>query len=237
MNNKKTQKNKKSSFSTLYLKHIGKGCQIELRMLNHNKLKSVHFYNLNFNLHHLCLRWYSIANRVEQLSTEGWLILDTQYDDNYLCLGNFEIGLETLNNLIREQKRICSKDYVAHTKSLKRLRDIEAHRDFLDKVKIMYGQELSRSSINQLNRTFNQQTLLANSNFALFPIKLINLESIFNNIFKHLLDSVIWFGGLQQNNFIASTPLTTEIETNSTDTSFFSLLSETQTELDLIENI
>lgn len=228
--------NNKSLFSVLYLKHIGKGYQIELRMSNYVKLKSVHFYNLNFNLHHLCLRWYSIANRTELLESEGWLILDTKFDSDYLCLGNFEIELESLNNLIREQKRICSKDYVSHTKSLKRLCDIDAHRTFLDRVKATYGQELSRSSINQLNRTFNQQTLLANSNLALFPIKLTQLENIFNNIFKQLIDRVIWFGGLQQNNFTASTPLRSETETNSADTSFFSLLSETQTELNCIEN-
>lgn len=197
----------------LYLKFLKKDEKSQyIVLLLENPIAYNQFFNLNFNLHHIILKYYrtyklDMMQKKEfkgSFKKEGWIVLDKEVTPNEQMVDTVKVTYRILHEAIRKLKFDLNKNIqILHSKRQK-IQIIELQKSFIESLIEEQCDLFTRTSLKQVNRTFNQEKKIAEISIIANPITIETIKDCFLLLLQHLkkyttLNSGEWFGTLLSN--------------------------------------
>jgi hypothetical protein len=185
-----------TKFKNLYLKFINgdKKNNATITIKLENPITYNQFFNLNFNIHHLNMKYYRIFHQesmrnkyYKQMYLQfGWIILDKEVNDEEHSLMDVTINYKILSETIRRIKFELNKNIQIFTSKKIKIEMLDLQKEFIESLLILEPQYFIRTSLKQINRTFNQDKKISEVSIIANPMTIESINCCFN-LFKNYL--------------------------------------------------
>ncbi len=137
------------------------------------------FFNVNFNLHHLIIKFH-MTHKTNFTPDLDWLSIDSILGDHIIEL-EFTTHYANFIKCIKLFKYIVNRDIINFKNNYRRIEQLDKQKKF-----VTYAKQLSpmfrRTSLSQVNRTFNQQNLLAQKALMTQPIAYKSIKDLYDKL-------------------------------------------------------
>lgn len=205
----------------VYLKYLKNDKIITYKIELENQITFNQFFNLNFNLHHLIMKFYKsyfkedllIKNFKKVFKDNGWIILD-RIGSNENC-GKIKTSYRVINETLRKCKYELNKNIQIKESKINKMGMLDIQKEFIEELLMLEPIYFTRTSLKQVNRTINQERKLCEISINANPNNLESINCCFNLIIHYLeklSKNFEWFGFRQLKNYqtnintITSTP-------------------------------
>ena len=187
-------KSKSKYYDTLFLRHYKRHKYLEIKLTR--KITSENFFNINFNLHHLNIDLYTTYGFT--FPNDGWIILDNRIESDDVMDDILEIDFNILNDIVKNIKKNCKQTMRNYQVNECRLPIFDSTLAFVKHIS--HDDALCRTSISQINRSYNQKKLLALDRLNIYPNTKLLVSDVYNRFLDNLKRySLLWFGGPELN--------------------------------------
>lgn len=179
----------------LYLKFIKQNEKTQyLVLLLENPIAYNQFFNLNFNIHHLVLKFYRTyrldklkEKRFKELfNAEGWIVLDKEISSGDVHYDTVKCNYRIVHENIRKLKYELNKNIQIFNSKKQKMDVIDLQKQFVEKLLEFQTDLFSRTSLKQVNRTFNQEKKIAEISIIANPITILSIKDCFFVFAKNL---------------------------------------------------